>query len=232
MTVTSFLDLSDEIRLLIGEKLNSKTIYAFIRVCRSFNSSYISCLWSDLIIAQFKSVTVPAEVVRTNAHCIEAITFSSTLTKEYYAITFPRLHTLRMMNDHEYEYGNVSGNLQVVLPQENIEFLRRHPNITALTYQHMDTLPKEFWEVVGTELVQLDELEFTGDVDADEMDSFWRACERVQNLHLKDVNVISENVPILSTSPGENGFHSTKAEPRRPFSGYLMRSKFKAPTHD
>lgn len=200
MTGTTILDLPDEIRLLIGEQLSSKSLYALIRVCRSFNSSFIPCLWSDLIITQFGSSAVPAEVLRTNAHRIKTIT-SSILTQEYYAITFPRLHTLRMVNNHDYVYGNISGNLQVVLPQVKIEFLRRHPNITALTYQHleMDYLTKEFWDVIGTELVQLDELEFTGVVDDDAVDSFWRACGRVQTLHLKDVDIFSEIVPTLST---------------------------------
>lgn len=194
--MTTILDLPDEIRLLIGKELPTKSIYSLIRVCRSFYSSFIPCLWSDLSITYLRETTVVTpEQVRLNAHRIESTTFLSTLTQDYYAIAYPRLHTLRM--PVFYQDAN-DDNLQVQL-QEKIDFLKRHPFLRKLNYEHKDTLSKEFWEVVVTELAQLEDLMFTGVVEQDAVDAFWRACERVKNLHLLDVALRPVSMPILST---------------------------------
>ncbi|KAG0315184.1 hypothetical protein BGZ97_008518 [Linnemannia gamsii] len=192
--MATFLDLPDEIRLLIVKQLHSRSIHSLIHVCRSFYFSFIPCLWSDFSITHSKSSAVPAEVVRTNAHRIEAITFSVTLTQEYYAITYPRLIKWRMMVFH----NEKPTYLQVQL-QDKLDFARRHPFITAFKYRHKDTLPREFWEVIGTVWKSLDELEFTGYVDTDAVDLFWKVCERVQTLNLTDAVMFSESLPILST---------------------------------
>lgn len=195
--MTTVLDLPDEIRLLIGKELPKKSIYSLIRVCRSFYSSFIPCIWSDLSISYLKeSTVVTADQVRLNAHRIESITFSTTLTQYYYAIAYPRLHTLRMMAF--YRDKKDDNHLQVQL-QEKIDFLKRHPFLRKLNYQQKDTLSREFWEVVATALVQLEDLMFAGVVEQDTVDAFWRACERVKNLHLSDVTLRSNSMPILST---------------------------------
>ncbi|KAF9147057.1 hypothetical protein BG015_011365, partial [Linnemannia schmuckeri] len=169
--MTTILDLPDEIRLLIGKELSAKSIYSLIRVCRSLYSSFIPNLWSYLSIMHFKSGSVPAEQVRVNAHRVKDLTFSSILKKDYYAIDYPQVHTLRMMTFYR---DDKDDRYLRVLPQEKVDFLRRHPFIKKLIYQHKDALPREFWEVVGTECVHLEELEFTGVVGQDAVDAFWR----------------------------------------------------------
>lgn len=83
--------------------------------------------------------------------------------------------------------------------QEKINFLRRHPFLRKVDYRHQDALSKEFWEVVATELAQLEDLTFTGVVEQDAVDAFWRACERVKYLDLLDVTLRPVSMPILST---------------------------------
>ncbi|KAG9065491.1 hypothetical protein KI688_001779 [Linnemannia hyalina] len=195
--MTTILDLPDEIRLLIGKELPKKSIYTLIRVCRSFYSSFIPCIWSDLSLTNLnKSTVITADQVRLNAHRIETISFPTTLSKDYYAITYPCLHTLWMLAF--YLDGSDDDHLQVQL-QEKIDFLRRHPFLRKLNYQQKDTLSMEFWEVVATELAQLEDLMFMGVVEQDAVDAFWRTCERVQNLHLMDVTFHPASMPILST---------------------------------
>ncbi|KAG0285161.1 hypothetical protein BGZ96_010534 [Linnemannia gamsii] len=194
--MATFLDLPDEIRLLIGKQLHATSIYALIRVCRSSYSSFIPCLWSTLSIVRYKGDAVPAGVVHTNAHRIEAITFSATVTREYYAIAYPRLTKLQMMTFYS---DKKEANYLQVQPQEKLDFARRHPFITVFRYHHKDTLPREFWEVVETVWRRLDVLDFSGVIDADAVDSFWRVCERVQTLNLQDVDFPSESLAILST---------------------------------
>ncbi|KAG0373288.1 hypothetical protein BGX24_011893 [Mortierella sp. AD032] len=191
----TILDLPDEINLLIAENLNTRAIYSCVRACRSFYSSFIPRLWSDLSIKQYKHEAIDPAVVRTNAHRVEAVNYSSTLVEEYYTIIYPRLHTIRL--DTYYADERESTYLQVKPPQK-VQFARRHPTIRKLTSYHKDTLPKEFWEVVETEWKELESLEMSGLVEADAVDSFWKVCDRLQNLYFSDLN-LPEALPVLST---------------------------------
>ncbi|KAF9911570.1 hypothetical protein EC991_003034 [Linnemannia zychae] len=65
-------------------------------------------------------------------------------------------------------------------PHLKTQFARFHPNITQFFYDQPDTLPKEFWEVVETEWVNLELLDMHGIVEADAVDTFWRICSRVR----------------------------------------------------
>ncbi|KAF9147032.1 hypothetical protein BG015_011389 [Linnemannia schmuckeri] len=194
--MTTILDLPDEIHLQIGAHLNNKAYYSLIRVCHSLYSSYMPCLWADVDLQHFKGNIIPVAVVHTNASRIEATTYSANLTEEYYALTYPRLRTLRMMTFYTDE--NRPHYLQVS-PAQKIQFIRHHPFVRTLAYQHRDTVPKEFWEVIGTEWTHLETLHFSGVINADAMDAFWRVCDRVQDLRLMSVNLLPESVPILST---------------------------------
>ncbi|KAF9134247.1 hypothetical protein BG015_003440, partial [Linnemannia schmuckeri] len=194
--MTTILDLPEEIQLNIGEHLPFKSIYSCIRVCRSFYSFFIPRLWSDLNISHCHGGNIPATFLRANAHHVKNITYTAALTEEYYGTTvFPRLHTLRMTNIYT-DRGEPTY-LQVT-PLQKIAFARLHPTIRKLVYDHEDTLPKEFWEIVGAEWTQLETLEFEGVVEADARDTFWRVCGQVQNLQLEDV-IIPESVLVPPT---------------------------------
>lgn len=189
------LDVPEEIHLLIAEHLNTRAIYSCIRTCRSFYRSFVPRLWSDLTVKQYKREPINADLVRANTHLVEAISYSSILTHDYYTIVYPRLHTLRL--DTFYEEEKEPTYLQVT-PLQKVEFARHHPTVRKLIYHHKDTLPREFWEVVETEWKELESLEMFGNVEADSVDSFWRVCDRAKTLYFSDLN-FSESVPILST---------------------------------
>ncbi|KAF9134245.1 hypothetical protein BG015_003438, partial [Linnemannia schmuckeri] len=186
---------TDEIHLLIGDHLYNNALYSLIRTCRSLYSAYIVCLWSNVTLQLYEDNIIDASAVRANIHRIETIHCSSNLTEDYYTNVFPRLHALRF--DTFYGDEKLSHYLQVQ-PAEKIQFIRHHPFVRALTYEHKDVLPKEFWEVVGTEWTSLEDLSFSGLVEADALDAFWRVCDRVQTLSLTNAN-LPESVPILST---------------------------------
>ncbi|KAF9541609.1 hypothetical protein EC957_002913 [Mortierella hygrophila] len=193
--MTMILDLPEEIHLLIVEHLNARAIYACIRTCRTFYRTFVPRLWSDLSVKQYKREPINADLVRANTHLVEAISYSSTLTDDYYTIVYPRLHTLRF--DTVYAEGNEPTNLQVT-PLQKVEFAHHHPSIRKLIYHHKDTLPKEFWEVVETEWTELESLEMSGNVEDDAVDPFWRACDRAKTLYFSHL-YLPESVPILST---------------------------------
>ena len=67
-----------------------------------------------------------------------------------------------------------------------------------MVYNHNDILPKEFWEAVGTEWTQLEDLEYEGVVEAFATDAFWRVYRQVQRLYLEDV-IIPESVIVSPT---------------------------------
>ncbi|OAQ32460.1 hypothetical protein K457DRAFT_123479 [Linnemannia elongata AG-77] len=171
------LDVPEEIHLLIAEHLNTRAIYSCIRTCRSFYRSFVPRLWSDLTVKQYKREPINADLVRANTHLVEAISYSSTLTHDYYTIVYPRLHTLRL--DTFYEEEKEPTYLQVT-PLQKVEFARHHPTVRKLIYHHKNTLPREFWEVVETEWKELESLEMFGNVEADSVDSFWRLLEQVR----------------------------------------------------
>ncbi|KAG0285163.1 hypothetical protein BGZ96_010536, partial [Linnemannia gamsii] len=175
--MTTILDLPDEIHLLIATNLHHKALFALIRVCRSFYSLYLGCLWSDLTVKQFTGNIILEPVVRTNAHLVEAITFSPSLSLDYYTIDFPRLHTLRLQGQLKHYY------CETPLVQKT-QFVRRHTNVRTLIYQHKDVISKELWEVVGTEWTLLEVFHFLGDITHDALDAFWRICSQVQELRL------------------------------------------------
>lgn len=95
------------------------------------------------------------------------------MTEEYYNIVFLRLQKLHMGT--AFDDPRSVDNL-VVKPPQKILFVRRHPFVRKLVYQHKDLLPKEFWEVVGAKWTGLEVLEFAGTVEEEVEDAFWRVC--------------------------------------------------------
>ncbi|KAG0290472.1 hypothetical protein BGZ96_006060 [Linnemannia gamsii] len=162
--MATILDLPDEIHLLIAKHLKTKIIfYSLIRVCHSFYSTYFPCLWSDLYVDPGGGKTIDATNLRINAHLVDSITFSPSLTEEYYTIDFPRLYTLRLETFY-YPEG---------LLARQVDFMRRHPFIRKLVCQHKDPVPREFWEVIVTEWTHLEVFHFSGIVEKDAQDAFW-----------------------------------------------------------
>ncbi|KAF9299503.1 hypothetical protein BGZ88_006543 [Linnemannia elongata] len=191
----TFLDLPNEIQLIIGEHLPFKAIYSCIRVCRSFYSTFIPRLWSDLHIAHHTYDNVPVTSIRANAHHVETINYPSILTGDYYTIFYPRLQTIKT---NTYFMDKNDPDFLLVTPLQKIEFARFHPTVRKLVYNHNDKLPKEFWEVIGIEWTQLEDLEFEGVVGADAVDAFWRVCGQVQRLYLENV-IFPESVLVPPT---------------------------------
>jgi hypothetical protein len=198
--MATILDLPDEIHLLIAKHLQTetktKTIYSLIRVCRSFYSSYIPCLWSELVVQPEKGNAILEQVVRTNAHLVETVTLSPNQPSEYYIIDFPRLHSLRLESSFGDKRKPCYSN---ILLAHKIDFVRRHPFIRTLICGHKDAMLREFWEVIGTEWTHLEVLNFSGVVKENVQDAFWRVCDQVQCLSLWNVNILPEHTPILST---------------------------------
>ncbi|KAG0290475.1 hypothetical protein BGZ96_006063 [Linnemannia gamsii] len=196
--MATILNLPDEIHLLIAEHLETKTVYSLIRICRSFYSSYIPCLWSNLTVQPAKGYTILEPVVRSHAHLIEGIYFSPYLAQDYYTIDFPRLRSLYL----ETFFGDkCTSCYSKGLLVQKLDFVRRHPFIKNLVYQHGDTVPREFWEVIVTEWTHLVVFNFSGIVKDDAQDAFWRVCDRVQTLRLSGVDLLLKNTSILSTLP-------------------------------
>ncbi|KAG0278451.1 hypothetical protein BGZ95_003983 [Linnemannia exigua] len=193
--MATFLDLPDEIRLLIGKQLRANSIYSCILVCRTFYSSFISCLWSHLSVKVDSREEVNPTLIRANAHRVESLTYSAALTEGFYTIVYPRLLTLRL---NSFYADKNKPNYLAVQPQQKVQFARMHPTVRKLTYNHKDILPKEFWEVVGEEWRDFEELEFTGTVKEGAVEAFWKSCDRVKRLDLSDVN-FPESMPVLST---------------------------------
>ncbi|KAG0373287.1 hypothetical protein BGX24_011892, partial [Mortierella sp. AD032] len=194
MTMTC-LDLPDEILLLIGAMLTPKALYSCIRVCRAFYASFIPCLWSNLTVKQYNGNIIDAANIRANAHRIETVIYSATLTEEYYTIIYPQLREIRLQS--VYTDKKDPSFLKAGL-QHFVQFAQLHPTIRRFNYDHMETLSKEFWEVVETEWTDFDALDMSGVVGTDAVDVFWRVCDRVQHLRLADIS-LPESLPILST---------------------------------
>lgn len=200
--MSTILDLPNEIHLLIATHLSKKVLYSCLRVSRFFYSAYIQSLWSNVTFQHFKGNTIPEAVVRTNAHLIEVAGFSAGLTQEYYTIVFPRLHTLRLPTFYNDEQ---SPHYLQVLAAQKTQLAKHHPFVRKLVYFHKDTVSRGFWEVVGTEWTQLDELDFSGLVETDAVNAFWRVCERVKRLRLMDVKLVPEG--IIVPIPSAHAFH-------------------------
>ncbi|KAF9087865.1 hypothetical protein BGX29_000563, partial [Mortierella sp. GBA35] len=193
--MTTFLDLPEEIYQLIAELLGPKAIYSCIRVCRSFYSSFIPFLWNDLVVTPYQGEAIDVAAVRANAHRVDSVYYGSRLIEEYYTITFPRLRAMRL---DSYYRDETRPNYLQVQPHQKARFARLHPSVRMLKYYHKDKPPREFWEVVETEWSDFECLEFSGFIEKDAVDVFWRVCDRTQDLHLIGVD-IPDSLSTLST---------------------------------
>ncbi|KAK3812574.1 MAG: hypothetical protein JOS17DRAFT_779545 [Linnemannia elongata] len=194
--MTTILDLPDEIHLLVGEQLSSKDLYSCIRVCRSFYTTYIPYLWSDIYVKEYKGKPIGVDQLRANSHRVETINYSSTLTDDYYTIVYPRLRTIRT-NTHGLHKKDP--NVLKVNPHQKAQFARLHPTIKKLYYDQPDSLSREFWEVVETEWKDFESLELSGIVVEDAVDIFWRICNRLKTLSFTNVGLLKDHsVDIFS----------------------------------
>ncbi|KAF9092098.1 hypothetical protein BGX29_010605, partial [Mortierella sp. GBA35] len=183
---------------LIANQLETKAIYSCIRVCRSIYSSFILSLWNDLVVMPYQGTAIDVTSVQANAHWVKKTHYSALLTEEYYTITFPRLTSLLLETRYKDEE---QPNYLQVQPHQKVQFARLNPTIKRLTYCHKDKggLPSEFWEVVKAEWGDFEYLNLTGVVEADAVEAFWRACDRVQDLHLTGMDIPESSTEILST---------------------------------
>ncbi|KAF9083121.1 hypothetical protein BGX23_011770, partial [Mortierella sp. AD031] len=160
--MATFLDLPEEIYILIANLLERKTLYSCIRVYRSFHSSFIPSLWKDLIIKHYTAEAIDAASIRDNAHWVEELYFPSSLTEEYYTIAYPRLHSIVLSNDNPaYEDPPTELLLQTA------QFARLNPSVRKLTIIYGLKLSREFWEVVEAEWKNFKSLKLSGVVDTD-----------------------------------------------------------------
>ncbi|KAH7048547.1 hypothetical protein BKA57DRAFT_461769 [Linnemannia elongata] len=191
----TILDLPDEVHRLIGEQLSSKVLYSCVRVCRSFYSVYIPCFWSDIRVKQYKANSISPDQLRANAHRVETINYSSTLTNDYYTIVYPRLQTIKMST---YVTDRKDPNYLQVQPHQKVQFARLHPTIRKLSFDQPGSLSREFWEVVETEWKDFESLDLSGVVLEDVVDVFWRVCDRLKCLSLTGVR-LPKDLPVSST---------------------------------
>ncbi|KAK3837383.1 MAG: hypothetical protein J3R72DRAFT_423676 [Linnemannia gamsii] len=192
-----FLDLPDEIRLLIAKQLNPRSLYACIRVNHSFYTSFKSSLWADVkVIRPFGGELNPT-LILANAHHIQTIRLLSPLRGEYYTIVFPRLRTLRLEYDGLYESKAYRTEI-TAQPEQKVEFAKLHPFVNKLVVRHKEAMPAEFWEVVEADWKDLETLQVSGVIVERATGSFWRVCGRVQSLYLSEVGLL-ESSPILPT---------------------------------
>ncbi|KAG0069677.1 hypothetical protein BGZ89_002346 [Linnemannia elongata] len=173
----TILDLPDEVHRLIGEQLSSKVLYSCVRVCHSFYSVYIPCFWSDIHVKQYKGSSIGPDQLRANAHLVETINYSSTLTNDYYTIVYPRLQTIKMST---YVTDRKDPNYLQVQPHQKVQFARLHPTVRKLSFDQPGSLSREFWEVVETEWNDFESLDLSGVVLEDVVDVFWRLLEQVK----------------------------------------------------
>ncbi|KAF9085982.1 hypothetical protein BGX23_009228 [Mortierella sp. AD031] len=191
-----FLDLPEEIRPLIAKLLGPKTIFSCIRVCRSFYSSFIPFLWADFVVKPKRCHAIAAAYLWANAHWIESLAYTSMLTEEeYYTIAFPRLRTMTLSS----YFLSFDSKMPPELPVQKVQFARLNPTIRKLTDFSRGSipLPREFWEIVRTEWKDFESLEFSGTIQADVVDVFWRVCDRVQDLYLSMMDIQGESHSIL-----------------------------------
>ncbi|KAG0290474.1 hypothetical protein BGZ96_006062 [Linnemannia gamsii] len=134
------------------------------RVCRSFYSAYIPCLWSNVCVKSYKGEAISADLLRANAHHIETLTLSPSLTPEHYTIVFPRLRCIWILT--YYRDKKDSRYLQVQ-PHHMVQFARLHSSIRELGYDQIYLLSKGFWEVVESEWKEFESLELSGTVNED-----------------------------------------------------------------
>ncbi|KAF9092102.1 hypothetical protein BGX29_010609, partial [Mortierella sp. GBA35] len=152
--MASFLDLPEEICVLIANLLHYKALYFCIRVCRSFHSSFLPSLWKVLIVKHYRGEAIDAAFIRVNAHWVEELFFPSSLTEEYYTIAYPRLHSI-VLSDDTPAYEDLPPDLSL----QQVQFVRLNPSVRRLTIFNKLKLSREFWEAVETEWRDLESLE-------------------------------------------------------------------------
>lgn len=181
---------------MVGMQLSTKVLYSCIRVCRSFYSAYIRSLWSNVLVKQFESNSIiGADQLRANAHRVDTLGLSATLTEEYYTIVFPQLRCIRL---YTYYADKKDPSYLQVEPHRIAEFARLNSEIRILHHDQSKMLSREFWEVVESEWKKFESLYLSGVIVEDAVDVFWRVCDRLKTLSLTEVG-LPKDLPILST---------------------------------
>lgn len=169
---------------------------------------------------------IAAAHIRTHAHLVESLRYIAGLDADYYtSIVYPRLRTLQLPHSFDIQSeilqasqyplffsisrgkGGISNSIESpqmsadLLPSHpNAQFARLNPTVRKLTCGLRDKESRVFWEVVETDWKKLEEVEVSGEVDDDVVETFWRVCsDRVRSLYLSPKGFSGDGLRIIST---------------------------------
>ncbi|KAG0267701.1 hypothetical protein BG011_000012 [Mortierella polycephala] len=188
-----------EIKILVGEHLDRKSIYACVQVSHSFRAVFSPFLYKFLILGSSDASSTQARVapktLSANAYHVEELSLAGQWAVEYYEIQYPRLRVLRL---DKLKYGP-----QVLLDQISKAFAlgnlaRLNPTVEFLSIVRLGLhLPDSFWDAISQEwhkpwtlLIQ--------DISVSEYnaDAFLKACARFENIELYEISLEPVAAPL------------------------------------
>ncbi|KAG0254774.1 hypothetical protein BGZ95_005938 [Linnemannia exigua] len=214
--MTGISDIPQELIVMIADYLSRKDRHRLASTCRNHYQALISRLWKELYIesdfphfwskqhqiAPVKPI-ITSRRVEQHAPYVHLLRLHGPFQQEYYALKFPRLHTLIFLHDFSFHTpcnGAERFDSTLDIPMwhdvhiNNANLIRLNPTIKNLQIDlgRPNPIPSaSFWEAISTTLHNPSRLCVSGfcPASSNTLNSFWKACNIFEELDIKvDLN--------------------------------------------
>ncbi|KAF9083704.1 hypothetical protein BGX29_002956 [Mortierella sp. GBA35] len=186
--MTLIVDLPEEVIALIGLRVDKRTIKVAILSCWYLHNSLAHLLWRQFALPSSKErFLLEAPKVEEHAHLVQSLVYGHGVPREYYAIRFPALYSLRLYF-HSRLPSSRHSNTNEDQDRYQPTLISLNPHLKDLVLREIEpTSSTALWKTIYTSLHDPKRLEvhFSPLTEPDSLDSFWRACSRFEKVHLK-----------------------------------------------
>lgn len=199
--------LPGEILVLIAHYLDRNDLAAATHTCRQLQRLFTPQLWKAFVLRTSRlGKYYDIDTLTKNAPSVRSLEYVGSPPRPYYCIVYPNLNTLRVnpcglpSNDiADIEHGQI-----LLQNDDNSTLVRRNPTITHLYFNSKKfETTSGFWTTVFLTLKNPRRLDFHDFrvLQADSLDSFWRACTRFEEISVSGHGFANSSVlPTVSFS--------------------------------
>ncbi|KAF9155416.1 hypothetical protein BG015_009973 [Linnemannia schmuckeri] len=210
--MTSLVTLPIEVKELIAQQLDKKTLCSCVRVSGPFHAFFLPFLWQHIRIGVNPKRALPSQgstSIAAHASLVTSLVVVGPLPKEYYSISFPHLKTLKIDTTYSIDPHD--------LTLLHVALVRANPTVQDLTLHATSSkLSNEFWEVIETEWIRPRSLNIVFPiVEPNQSITFWRACSRFETLTINN-----DDIPFFSLDCNNSTITSQQQQPQPPVDAF------------
>ncbi|KAF9109956.1 hypothetical protein BGX27_006953 [Mortierella sp. AM989] len=188
-----------EVLLRVAEYLEEESFIRCVSVCKAWYQILVGLLWKEVVAMDCILFSVPQgftpHTLIQHHDLVEDLEIHNNLLAAY-TITYPKLHTLKLVQSSSWDTMNNSKG-------DPVKLISANPSLVHLSLASFEGYPSApFWTAVSS-LPRLKTIKLRNVTMGDKanLETFWVACQNVDGLSLSRMRLTDSNLELSGTLP-------------------------------